>query len=201
MLYTALLPSITPEMPSRAPRGSARVMLLGGPGSRAEELGEALTAAYGAVLVSAPQLLRAAALSGTVHGMKVKPYLDKGELAMVPDKLVRGIVLARLQHKTLMGAWRSWMAHARAHRRRELDEKAAKVDALERLQTLAKNETFQAKVQQMTKDPSFAAAAGQYANEMADEVIAEHEAAADSPSDDLGFGDTLDDDDDDDDEV
>ena len=98
VLYTALLPSITPEMPSRAPRGSARVMLLGGPGSRAEELGEALTAAYGAVLVSAPQLLRAAALSGTVHGMKVKPYLDKGELAMVPDKLVRGIVLARLQH-------------------------------------------------------------------------------------------------------
>ena len=29
--------------------------------------------------------------------MKVKPYLDKGELAMVPDKLVRGIVLQRLQ--------------------------------------------------------------------------------------------------------
>lgn len=99
VLYAALAPALSPEMPSRAPRGSARVLLLGGPGSRAEELGMGCSAAYGAVLVSAPQLLKAAALSGTVHGMKVKPWVASGEAAMVPDKLVRGLVLARLQQE------------------------------------------------------------------------------------------------------
>ena len=44
---------------------------------------------------------------------------------------------------------------------------------LERLQSLAKNETFQAKVQQMASNPEFMKAAGQYAEEMKDELIEE----------------------------
>ena len=39
VLYRVVDPLVTPEMPSRAPRGCARVVLLGGPGSRSEEVG------------------------------------------------------------------------------------------------------------------------------------------------------------------
>ena len=38
VLYRVIDPLVTPEMPSRAPRGCARVVLLGGPGSRSEEV-------------------------------------------------------------------------------------------------------------------------------------------------------------------
>jgi adenylate kinase len=58
------LPLVSPYMPSRAPRGAARVCLLGGPGSNAEALGAALALRYGAKLVSAVELLHSAALSG-----------------------------------------------------------------------------------------------------------------------------------------
>ena len=98
-LCEAALPLITPNMPSRAPRGCPRVVLLGGPGSGAEALGEELAAFYGARLVSAPQLLQAAALSGSVTGAKVKPFLDKGEPELVPDKLVNSIVFQRLMQE------------------------------------------------------------------------------------------------------
>ena len=48
---------------------------------------------------------------------------------------------------------------------------------LERLQSLAKNETFQAKVQQMASNPEFMQAAGQYAEEMKEELVEEAKAA------------------------
>lgn len=81
----------------------------------------------------------------------------------------------------------------------KLFERMQDPEVIDRLQTLAKNETFQAKVQEMTKDPAFAQAAGQYASEMADDVMAEAKAASvGGPEDDLGFEDTLEDDEDDD---
>ena len=45
---------------------------------------------------------------------------------------------------------------------------------LEKVADLAKNESFQAKVQQLAQNEQFTAAAGQYAEEMKDEVIADH---------------------------
>ena len=48
---------------------------------------------------------------------------------------------------------------------------------LERLQSLATSESFQKKVQTMTQNPQFMAAAGSYAEEMKEEVMAEAQAA------------------------
>ena len=55
---------------------------------------------------------------------------------------------------------------------------------LERLQDMAKNESFQQRVQQMTQDPKFMAAAGEYAQDMAEEVME----AESQPGDDDDFG-------------
>merc|ERR1711865_366099 len=57
---------------------------------------------------------------------------------------------------------------------------------LERLQALTKDDNFQAKVQKMTQDPKFMEAAGQYAAEMKDEVLAEAQTMKEDPGD--GFG-------------
>jgi len=57
---------------------------------------------------------------------------------------------------------------------------------LERLQGLTKDENFQAKVQQMAQNPAFMDAAGQYAEEMKDEVVAEAKAAGDDLEDRSG---------------
>ena len=54
---------------------------------------------------------------------------------------------------------------------------------LERLQSLSKDQTFQARVQQMASNPAFMDAAGQYAEEMKDEIVAEAKAAGDSLED------------------
>ena len=64
-LLDAALPTVTAELPSRAPRGCPRVLLLGGPGSGAEGRGSSLAAVYGAKLISASELLHGAALSGS----------------------------------------------------------------------------------------------------------------------------------------
>ena len=69
---------------------------------------------------------------------------------------------------------------------------------LERLQTLTKDENFQAKVQQMAQNPEFMEAAGQYAEEMKDEIVADAKAAGESLEDrSMGnLDEDLDDDDD-----
>lgn len=100
VLYNALAPLVTPDMPSRAPRGCARVVLLGGPGSRSEEVAEELCAMYGTRLVSATALLHAQATRpGAVNGTIIKQYLDNGQPELVPDKLVNALVLERLQQE------------------------------------------------------------------------------------------------------
>lgn len=53
----------------------------------------------------------------------------------------------------------------------------------------------------MAQDPTFAEAAGQYANEMTEEVLADAKAAeGGAAEDDLGFDDTLEDEEDDEEE-
>ena len=54
---------------------------------------------------------------------------------------------------------------------------------LERLQSLTKDENFQAKVQKMAENPAFMDAAGQYAEEMKDEIVAEAKAAGEDLDD------------------
>lgn len=62
---------------------------------------------------------------------------------------------------------------------------------LERLSEMTKNEAFQEKMSKMTQDPNFMQAAGEYADEMKQEVLAAAEGGADEGG--LGLG--LDDDD------
>merc|ERR1719454_826619 len=61
-LLEAILPLVTAAPPTRAPKGCPRVLLLGGPGSKAEEIGKAMAARYGVIFVSARELLHAASL-------------------------------------------------------------------------------------------------------------------------------------------
>ena len=58
VLYRVVDPLITPEMPSRAPRGCARVVLLGGPGARSEEVGGTPAATPAAPLLALATPLR-----------------------------------------------------------------------------------------------------------------------------------------------
>ena len=69
-------------------------------------------------------------------------------------------------------------------------EKMQDPEVLERLQAMTKSEEFQSRVQKMTQDPNFMSAAGQYAEEMKDEVLAAHKDAADAAGGDdpLGLG-------------
>ena len=46
-------------------------------------------------------------------------------------------------------------------------------EVLEKVAALAKNESFQEKVQQLAQNEQFTAAAGEYANDMKDDVIAD----------------------------
>ena len=59
---------------------------------------------------------------------------------------------------------------------------------LEKLSEMTKSAEFQEKVQKMTQDPAFMNAAGQYAEEMKDEVIASHKQAQTADEDDIGLG-------------
>ncbi len=92
-LLEAALPHITAEHPTRAPRGCPRVLLLGGPGSNSAKLGEALSEAYGATMVSAADLLHSAKLSGS---KMVAQAIETGDLTCVED-IIGPLVLARLQ--------------------------------------------------------------------------------------------------------
>lgn len=87
------------------------------------------------------------------------------------------------------GAHRSTREHEGSRIRLQpvVDSRCPEQDpaVLERLQSLAKNETFQAKVQQMAQDPNFMDAAGQYAEEMKEEVIADAKAARSAGDDPL----------------
>ena len=74
---------------------------------------------------------------------------------------------------------------------------------LERLQNMVKSENFQEKMQAMAQNPKFMEAAGQYGEEMSEEIMKEMaEAKEKAEADDLGLGldgsDSLDEDDEDD---
>jgi len=81
-LLQTCLPLVTTSMPSRAPRGAPRVLLLGGPGSNAETVGASLALRYGAKLVSAIELLHAASLQGD---KAAKKCLETGEPLAAAD--------------------------------------------------------------------------------------------------------------------
>jgi len=92
-LLELALPTITADMPTRAPRGSPRILLLGGPGANADVLGRALSQRYGAKLISAIELLHGAALSGSKGAMKAM----KAEFPLVAgEDLIGPLVLSRL---------------------------------------------------------------------------------------------------------
>ena len=58
-------------------------------------------------------------------------------------------------------------------------------EVLEKVAALAKNESFQAKVQELAQNEKFTSAAGQYAEEMKKEVFADHKAGY---AEDLSLG-------------
>jgi adenylate kinase family enzyme len=95
-LLELALPTITNEMPTRAPRGCARVLLLGGPGSNAEAVGAALAATYGAKLISAIELLHGAALTGSRAAAKA---MDAEQPLVAGDALLGPLVLARIKEE------------------------------------------------------------------------------------------------------
>lgn len=93
-LVDAALPTITADMPTRAPRGAARVMLLGGPGSNAEQLGAALAQTYGAKHISAIELLHGAALNGA---KKASAAMAAPEPLVAGDALLGPLIVQRLK--------------------------------------------------------------------------------------------------------
>jgi len=95
-LVAACLPLVATVQPTKAPRGCPRVLLLGGPGSGAQELGAALAQRFGAKLISAPDLMQAAALNGSQYGRQAAPFLESGIAEQVPDECLLPLVLSRL---------------------------------------------------------------------------------------------------------
>jgi len=81
-IHAQIAPTVTAAMPSRAPRGAPRVVLLGGPAAGDEELGTGMAKRYGVVHVSALQLLKAAASKGTATAKKLMSY-TAGEVCAV----------------------------------------------------------------------------------------------------------------------
>ena len=98
MLHSAIIPLVSSAAPSRAPAGSPRVLLLGGPGSGAQELPEQLALRHGVVNVSAGELLRAAALKGGSRAKPLKAFMRTGLIDTVPDEVVAAAVLSRRVH-------------------------------------------------------------------------------------------------------
>jgi len=96
-----VLPYISTEVPTKAPRGCPRVLLLGGPGSGKEALAAAMAERFGAKLVSALELMQAAVLSGSPLGRHAKPYLDKGIPEEVPDEVLMPLVAQRLDSEDI----------------------------------------------------------------------------------------------------
>jgi adenylate kinase len=73
---------------------AADLVLLGPPGSGKGTQAARLTAKYGIPSIATGDILRAQVDAGTPLGMRVKAYLDRGEL--VPDSLVVDIIRHRL---------------------------------------------------------------------------------------------------------
>jgi len=90
------MPLVTSEMPTRAPRGCPRVLLLGGPGSESEALGSALAQRYSAKFISAIDLLHAASLRGDKTALKAMQTPNPLKMA---EEVLGDLVLARLQQE------------------------------------------------------------------------------------------------------
>ena len=100
-LCEAALPTITAEMPSRAPRGCPRVLLIGGPGSNAESLGAALATTYGAKHISAIALLHGAAVNGSKVAARA---MSAPEPLVAAEKVVGEMVIDRLSQEDVRTA-------------------------------------------------------------------------------------------------
>lgn len=100
-LVDAALKHVTADMPSRAPRGGPRVLLLGGPGSNLESVGSALAEMYGAKHVSAYDLLHGASLNGNKAAAKA---MASPEPLVVGESTVAPLVLERLKSEDVRRA-------------------------------------------------------------------------------------------------
>jgi len=101
-LRDAALPTITSDMPTRAPRGCPRVMLMGGPGSNVEGLGAALAEQYGAKHISTIELLHGAALAGGKAAMKAMQ--SPQPLARAGQQVLWELVQARISQEDVRTA-------------------------------------------------------------------------------------------------
>ena len=71
-----------------------RLILLGAPGAGKGTQAEILSKTFSIPTISTGNILRAAMKNGTALGLKVKEYMDAGNL--VPDELIIGIIRERL---------------------------------------------------------------------------------------------------------
>jgi len=74
-----------------------KIVLLGPPGAGKGTQGVVLSKSYKVPHISTGDILREAVKNGTQLGLKAKSFMDKGEL--VPDEVVTGIVVERLNQK------------------------------------------------------------------------------------------------------
>lgn len=74
-----------------------KLILLGAPGAGKGTQAEKIVEKYGIPAVSTGNIIRAALKAGTEMGLKVKSFMDAGQL--VPDDVVIGIIKDRLQEK------------------------------------------------------------------------------------------------------
>ena len=102
-LVEAVLPLLNVAMPTRAPRGCVRMVLVGGPGSKANQLGAALVQRYGGNLISAVDVLQNASLTSTNARACLKDTPGKSQhinplnqMEMLAPKELRDIMLTRL---------------------------------------------------------------------------------------------------------
>ena len=93
-LLDAALSHITSEMPTRAPRGCPRVLLLGGPGAENEAVGAALASTYGAKLISGIDLLHGAAINGSKAAEKA---MKAAEPLIAADAILGTLVVNRIK--------------------------------------------------------------------------------------------------------
>jgi len=103
-LLEEILPKICTKMPSRAPRGCPRVALLGGPGSGTLDLAKRASARYGAICVSARELLHTAFLGGGSKAKRIAPFMKDRVPSLsatmsVPDDVLLPLVLGRLSQQ------------------------------------------------------------------------------------------------------
>lgn len=74
-----------------------KIVLLGPPGAGKGTQGVVLSRNYKIAHISTGDILREAVKNSTLMGMKAKSFMDKGEL--VPDEVVTGIIVDRLNQK------------------------------------------------------------------------------------------------------